>query len=398
MTSSDLRRAVWIPLLAAACGGGSSTSPAAVIGPAGPNVVPISVNGAGCSATAYFNEPCVSATVCIPGTSTCQVVNNLLLDTGSTGLRVFSQALTLPLPAITAPDGNPLGTCIGYLDGSSQWGPVVKADVILGGEPAVTVPIQRIDSRFATAPSACTGAQTDPASAGYNGILGVDQWMQDCGDACTTAGINGPPPPYFSCGAGCTPTVAPLASQVTNPVAALPTDGNGIIVRLPAVPAGGARSISGELVLGIGTRTNNVPPASVVAFPLDGSGELRTAMGGNPVPSFLDTGSNGLFFPSPTSALTICPAPDTAWFCPAVPVSLTATNFGVGGSPSGQVTFQIASIDALAPIVAVSSQVGGPALGARSVDWGLPFHLGRDVYIGIEGRSSGLGTGPLVAY
>ena len=399
MTSSDLRRVLWIPLLAAACGGPGPaatppTTPTGNATPGGTNVVPVSVNGRGCPASAYFNEPCVSVTVCVPGTSTCQTVDDVLLDTGSTGLRVFSQALSLPLTPVPAGQAT-LAECISYLDGSSQWGSVVEAGVVLGGEPAVTVPIHLVDSTFASPPSACAGAQTDPVSAGYNGILGVAEWDRDCGDGCTRTN-NGL---YFACsGTSCAGTAAALPSQVRNPVAALPLDGNGVIVRLPAVPFGGAASVSGELVLGIGTRANNVPPTGVVAFPLDGSGELRTTIGGAVVPSFLDTGSNGIFFPSPTAALTTCPAPDTAWFCPAAPVTVSATNAAAQGSPSAGVTFRIASIDALGAAIAVSSEVGGPAAGPSGVDWGLPFHFGRDVYVGLEGRSSSLGAGPLVAY
>src|SRR6476619_7474596 len=45
----------------------------------------------------YVNEPCVSVTICVPGTTNCQTIKNLLLDTGSYGLRVFSSAISLNL-------------------------------------------------------------------------------------------------------------------------------------------------------------------------------------------------------------------------------------------------------------------------------------------------------------
>jgi hypothetical protein len=44
----------------------------------------------------------------------------------------------------------------------------------------------------------------------------------------------------------------------------------------------------------------------------------------------------------------------------------------------------------------VFNDLGGNAAGM--FDWGLPFFLGRDVYVGIEGKSSGVGTGPYWAY
>jgi hypothetical protein len=362
------------------------------------NVVPISVTGTGCGANAYINEPCVSVRICVPGTSQCQTVPNVLLDTGSTGLRVFKQAVTLSLPPVSA-GGGTLGECISYLDGASQWGSVVTADVVLGGEPAVSVPIQLVDATFATPPSACTGAQTDPATAGYNAILGVSQWDRDCGGGCATTVDN---KYYFACtGSTCGPSVAPIASQVRNPVAALPTDMNGVVVRIPAVPVGGAPSVQGELVLGIGTRTNNEPPAGLTAFPLDPlTGLLQTTISGAPpppAPSFLDTGSNGIFFPATTADLTTCPSPDNSWFCPASPVTVSATTSSVQGSPSAAVTFRIESLQALGPSVGVA-HVGGPAVGPSSVDFGLPFFFGRDVYVVIEGRPSPLGVGPRIAY
>src|SRR5512143_2176186 len=77
-------------------GSTSLTVTAGGAGGPGNNVLSITVNGSLCSAgtsNGYFNKPCVSITVCTPGSTTaCQTVNDILLDTGSYGLRIFAQA------------------------------------------------------------------------------------------------------------------------------------------------------------------------------------------------------------------------------------------------------------------------------------------------------------------
>ena len=106
--------------------------------------------------------------------------------------------------------------------------------VILGNEPAVEVPIQVIDSTFGTLPTACKNADQSPADAGFNGILGVGPFAQDCGSTCSNSAGNGM---YYACnGSTCSGTSVPLSNQVQNPVALLPQDNNGVIVQLPSVP------------------------------------------------------------------------------------------------------------------------------------------------------------------
>ena len=51
-------------------------------------------------------------------------------------------------------------------------------------------------------------------------------------------------------------TTLALASQVSNPVAAFAKDNNGVIVELPSA-SGPEASLSGSLIFGIGTRSNN---------------------------------------------------------------------------------------------------------------------------------------------
>ncbi len=397
---SSSRLALPATLLSAlACGSGSSApAPPPFHVAAGDNVLPLSVNGAHCASGSYLNKPCVSVTVCAPGTATCQTIDDVLLDTGSFGLRLFKQALTVSIPAVPASDGGSLAECVQFADGTADWGPVATADVVLANEPAVRVPIQVIDSTFGAVPPSCGSPETGPTSG--NGILGVGVFTEDCGPACADP-ANGM---YFSWnGSTISSAAAPTSAQVQNPVALLPVDNNGLIVALPGVPAAGAPAVEGAVVLGIGTRANNRPgPAMTLA--LDGSGDFTTTVSGGPaIPgSFVDTGSNGLFFPPPSPIPTCADHPE--WFCPPAVVSLSATctpSPGRAGA-STQVPFQIANFDAL--VVQpnegndVFAQIGGGATSKAGFDWGLPFFLGRTVYLGLEGRRSTLGMGPFVAY
>jgi len=362
----------------------------------GANVMAVTVNGSLCSdATSggYFNKPCVSVTICNPDGSACQTVNDILLDTGSYGLRVFRQAVPgLTLPQANSNQGGSLAECIQFADSSTIWGPVQIASVRLAGEPAITIPIHVIDAGFAT-PTSCGSPDPDPVTAGYAGILGVGPLAQDCGSNCASSAQN---QVYFSCvGSTCTGTAVSLVNQVPNPVSSLPGDRNGILVQLPAVPLGGAPSVNGSLFLGIGTQANNTPAAATV-LPTDQLGDFRTLFGGNNSIGFLDTGSNALFFPNATG-IPLCSDPN--WYCPPTTLSLSGSLIGSGGSPSQAEPFNVGNFDSLFSSSSnnVFSEIGGPS--TFGFDWGLPFFLGRSVFIGISGRAAtGLGTGPYVAF
>ena len=359
------------------------------------NVMAITVNGSLCSAASYLNKPCVSVTVCNPDQSVCQTVNDILLDTGSYGLRVFQQALPgLTLQQVASGTGSLTG-CVQFADGSSLWGPIMRAAVKLGNEPAVQVPIQVIDSTFGSLPLPCANADPTPVSSGFSGILGVGPLAEDCGPACVITSANGV---YFRCiGTSCVGTTVALTDQVQNPVARLPLDNNGLLVQLPAVPIGGAPSLDGSLILGIGTRTNNAPGA-VTTFSTDQNGDIRTIFSGISTVGFFDTGSNGLFFPNADPAvLPVCSAPNSDWYCPPVTRALLATNVGVQGTPTDTVSFNISNFLTLAGSPNnVFSDIGGPS--TFGFDWGLPFFMGRSVLFGMEGTTTALGTGPYVAY
>jgi len=178
-------------------------------------------------------------------------------------------------------------------------------------------------------------------------------------------------------------------------VALLPVDNNGVLVQLPAVPAGGAPSVSGQLLLGIGTQSNNTP-AGVTTFPASLIGNFTTVFNGTTYTnSFIDTGSNGLFFNDP--GIPACASPNAAWYCPPATTSLSAVTEGSAGTPSVTVPFQIGNaIGLFNSGNNVFAELGGPF--SSLFDWGLPFFYGRNVFVGIQGRSSSLGTGPLWAY
>jgi hypothetical protein len=206
---------------------------------------------------------------------------------------------------------------------------------------------------------------------------------------------------YFSCtGSTCIGATAALTSQVQNPVTSLPTDSNGVIVELQSVPSNGAPSASGILVLGIGTRSNNTPPAGVTTYETDPQfGIISTTFNGVSYSSIIDSGSNGLFFPPPSPSTGMLPtcAINTGWFCPSSTVTLSATNAGVFGPSSNDVFFQIGNLNNLTSSPnRVFSNIGGSLPGL--FDWGLPVYLGRNIYVGIDSQSSSLGTGPYFAY
>jgi len=185
---------------------------------------------------------------------------------------------------------------------------------------------------------------------------------------------------------------------VQNPVAFFAADNNGVLIQLPAVSASTA-SVSGSLIFGIGTQSNN-SLGSAQVFAVDPSGNFTTTFKGKAYPaSFIDSGSNAYFFlDSNTTGLATCLSPDTGFYCPLSATSLTATNSGFTGSPSSSVTFTIDDATTLFKNSAASvfPTLGGPNSGG--FDWGLPFFYGRNVFTAIESRSTPGGIGPYWAY
>ncbi len=382
-----------VAVMSPECGSSSDSSTPAMV----QNFQSITVNAG--PNNDYFNGAFTSVTICAPGSvSSCQTVGGILVDTGSSGLRVLSGALTLSLPLQTTATGAPVVECGQFLDGVT-WGPVETADIKLGGEQASSVPIQVIGGPNAPAiPPDCSSVgppENTLSDLGANGILGIGLFRQDCGGACITTGA-GNPGLYYACpSSGCVVTAQSLTRQLQNPVWMFATDNNGVLIQLPAVPAGGALTSSGMMIFGIGTQSDNALGAAKV-LTVDGAGTLPTIYGSQTYSStFIDSGSNGIFYlDSFTTGIPLCP--DTAdFYCPATLQTQSATIRGINGTTSA-VTFNVGNVDNLNGNFSAFNEVAGPNAG--TFDWGLSFFFGRTVFTAIEGQSTPGGTGPYFAF
>ena len=389
--------------------GGSTVSPSSGTSPAATlNVQAISVNTGPSSALGpnfnYVDGAFTSVTVCVPGSTTnCQTISGILVDTGSSGLRILSSALSVSLPPQTNSGGNPVAECAAFTDGIT-WGPVETADVKIAGEQAGSLPIQVIGSpTYPTIPADCSSQgvpEDDLQSLGANGLLGIGQSIQDCGTDCTASGGT---PTYYTCpSSGCTDTTESLTQQVQNPVASFATDNNGVIVELPKVPVASPQAtVSGSLIFGIGTQSNNGLGGATV-FGTDAFGDFNTTYNSTTYQSYIDSGSNAIYFlDTSTTGIPVC-SDVTFWYCPSSAENILVQNTAQAGTngATGPATFAVGNADTLTSngITAAVNGLAGPGSNMPSFDFGLPFFFGRNIYTAFEGRSTPGGTGPYSAY
>jgi hypothetical protein len=264
------------------------------------------------------------------------------------------------------------------------------ADIKIGEKTADDIPIQLITSSDTAAgvePVACGGGDPadnldDPSATGINGIIGIGNWQQDCGTYCTlTTGI------YYRCVNGtCADTTVTLAQQLQNPIAKFASDNNGSIIDLPVVPSTGATSVNGSLIFGINTRSNNSLGNATRHF-IQNNGRISTVYNGSTYSqSFIDSGSNGLYFPNLDAPfIDECTDPQLDdFYCPASTITRNATIFGAPPSANRTISFEIANTAALNGALKAHRNLGGRYDGGFA--WGLPFFYGRDVYTAIQGQ------------
>ena len=396
-------------------GGGGST-------PTGSNVQAIVVDSGPTpvanSSTPAVNTAYTTVKICAPGsTSICQTIDHIQVDTGSSGLRILSEVLTIALPAQLDGNKNAIAECTAFVDGSS-WGSIRQADVNIGGETALKQEVQIIgDSTYAVPTATCKGTSANPAlentvaKFGANGILGVAPFVSDCGPGCLQQSVSS----YYTCPTTATCAQSAMAEnlQVSNPIAAFTTDNNGVIIQLPSVAVSGTASVSGSMIFGVGTQGNN-GLGSATVFNLDSKGFLATKYGLATLNSaFIDSGSNAYYFPDQNLAANAACAANTGFYCPSADQNLGATMVNPANGTTKAVNFTVTNADKLftnaKSIIAATSGLAGNSIpfgdgtngsinGAQAFDWGLPFYYGKTVIVVIENKNTSGGTGPFFAF
>jgi hypothetical protein len=385
------------------------------------NAAPLFVNfgpngNTGNPNTAYYNGLFTTVKVCLPSTADCQIIPDVLVDTSSVGLRVLNSVLTTvpatELQTVRDSAGDQVLECIQFRDTSYVWGPVLVADVDIAGETASSVPIQVIGDTTLFVPSpGCLSLGPGPnldtvAALGANGILGVGNFVQDCGLNCA-GGQTFSSYPYYVCPKNnCIAAAVPLPQQVSNPVAFFAKDNNGVAISLPSISSAGAPSLpytnaagtssvsAGLLIFGVGTESNNALPSGATLYATTASGDFSKVVYNSHTYTsggFLDTASNALYVSDPNT-LDAAVCADNPFYCPNATLPVSLTNYGANGA-SGTVTLSIANADILFgnnPGYAAFNNLGAPSGTGVTTDYfdlGLPFFFGRNVFIGIAGTT-----------
>lgn len=116
-----------------ACGGGGGGGGSSL--PAASNAISVTVD-TGPAGTGYnVNRLYTTVKICQSGSSTqCQTIDHVLVDTGSTGLRLLSSVLApdLNLSRLTGSGGFPLLNCAQFIDNSFAWAPLVTPILLTG--------------------------------------------------------------------------------------------------------------------------------------------------------------------------------------------------------------------------------------------------------------------------
>ena len=328
-----------------------------------------------------FNRLVVSVTVCEPGTERCATIDDVMVDTGSTGLRLEASAVPrwLNLPPFLGADLRPLAECLRFVH-DTAWGPLVRADVRFGGLIAKALPLQVIDDIGGSQPQVCPRSDARPTS---NGTLGVSQHLLDCQGACEQDAAA--PGVFINENTDWTPVQGRVTPdhRLPNPISYLPGHDNGITIELPAPRNGGAEEVVGKLTFGIGIADGNRPFSDV--FRLDGAGHFTTFLGGKAYPhSYIDSGTET--YVTPDLGLPRCHGMSWA-YCIKPRRQLYAAMVRSDGTHI-PVPFTVGDYRTRRKqhVGAVDDVAEAAVPQSTAFVWGAPFFLGRRVSFLIEGK------------
>jgi hypothetical protein len=212
---------------------------------------------------------------------------------------------------------------------------------------------------------------------------------------------------YFACSAtSCTDTTVPDNQQVPNPVTHFAADNNGVIIVLPSVAAAGASDVTGSLIFGIDTQTDNASGTETVLTVGDNAELAMMFNGTTYANSFIDSGSNGIYFSDSSIATCTAPANDPTsqivnFYCPANTLTLPLTIQGMNGTMTNNLTFMVGNaMTMLNTNFDAFPELAGtlPAGNAGSFDYGLSFFYGKRVAVAVQGATTSAGTGPYIAF
>lgn len=342
------------------------------------------------------NLPSITVTVCQPYTTICQTFDKILLDTGSIGLKINKSLFSgVNLPSINQiGTGLPIAQCnlygSGYLFATANY-----ADVYIGGEKASNIPIQIIDDGDqASVPTSCSsqGAYVDFHVLGMNGIIGVNPMVYlSNSDSYTNY-------TYVCSNGNCSEINSgiPVTYLNVNPVSKFSRDNNGEKISLPSVDPYSESPVYGTLTFGLNTKSNNQLPANVNSLRGDPSNPIGMFLGVSadyPFTTLYDTGTNYLYFY--TDQIQPCTNGAFYFYCPDSTAIWNSYVFSYDAI--GDYFLLEFPIGPIEPIIdnyyPVLPQFGTYAPAGYGL-YGLPFFLGKDVYIGFTGYTTSMGDGP----
>ena len=355
------------------------------------NEMPIVLKGLRTATSHAFNRMTTSIEICSSGSSThCHRVDNVMVDTGSVGLRLQERALNgFILPAEQS-GGQDVAECFSFVGHSNIWGKVRLADVHLGGLVASNIPVQVANgSLMRPADGTCPNYNNDPAS---NGTLGIGRGtLEHIGILYTCDADDCRKLPSGS---------IPEALRVPNPISRLPKDNDGEIFLIPPATSAISKELSGTLIFGVNSAANNKLDPQLTILPLDAGGFFTTQFDGRSYSkSYIDSGTQTIGFLDPT--LQTCTNSSTDYCTTKVRNLFMATLTPNAQSRPIQSFFRIMQEPGIpGRLYDLYDDIVSAGNSPDNFVWGLPFFLEKRLVLVQEGKTpeGSRYTGPFYAF